>query len=66
MHLGWKAFTLGDGFEEIRREAFEECTSLERIIIPNAVKVIDDYRCARLTNVVIGNEIMEFVSCEAM
>lgn len=55
-----------NGLERIEVRAFYKCTSLERIIIPNAVKVIDDYRCARLTNVVIGNEIIEFVSCEAM
>ncbi len=61
--------TLGDGLEEIGKEAFCQCTSLECIAIPNSVKAIRDCafkKCSNLTNVEFGDEINEFVSCEAM
>ncbi len=51
---------LGNGLEEIRPGAFRECTSLERIDIPPAIKVIQDsafYRCSRLKRVESCNEL---------
>ncbi len=61
--------TLGEGLEEIREKTFKECTSLRHIVIPPAVKVIDDSafnNCSNLTSVKNCDEIEEFVSCEAM
>ncbi len=61
--------TIGDGLEESGVEAFKECISLERIIIPSAVKMIDDTAfkgCTNLTRVVFCDEIERFLSCKAM
>jgi hypothetical protein len=56
--------TLGEGLEKIEWCASENCTSLERIVIPPAVKDIDDsaFRsCSNLTNTVFCDEIEEIV-----
>ncbi len=60
---------LGAGLEEIRPAAFRACTSLERIEIPPAIKVIHDHAlhsCCRLKKVAFCSKIEEFVTCEAM
>ncbi len=61
--------TLGDGLEEIGEWAYDNCTSLEHIIIPPAVKKIHDYAfklCSNLTNIEFCGYIEEFVTSEAM
>jgi hypothetical protein len=45
------------------------CSSLERIIVPPAIKTIEDNAfadCLNLTNVELCEEIEEIVSCDAM
>jgi hypothetical protein len=59
--------TLGNSQEEIGEDAFGQCTSLEKIIIPPAVKVIDDTTfkfCQSLTTMEFCDEIEEFMSCK--
>jgi hypothetical protein len=54
--------TLSDGLEEIGREAYQDCESLELIIMPNAVKAIKDYtfyKCSGLTTVTLGDGLEE-------
>ena len=61
--------TLGDGPEEIGDEAFENRTSIEKILFPPAFREIDDTTfkgCTNLTNVEFCPQIEEFVSSEAM
>ncbi len=61
--------TLGDGPEEIGKKAFEDCESMEEIVIPTAVKKIHDMAfkgCTNLTRVKFCDEIEDFVSCDAM
>ena len=53
---------LNKELEEIGREAFEYCTSMEETVIPNAVRDIEDYafgNCMRLTRVTLGNGLEE-------
>ncbi len=66
---GLTSVTLGQGVEEIWEEAFYQCYSLEHIVTPPAVKVVDDTAfnyCSMLTSVEFCDEIEEFVSCEVM
>ena len=61
--------TLGSGLEEIGVEAFCHCESMEEIVIPPAVRDIDDTAfegCTNLTRVKFCDEIEKFVSCVAM
>jgi hypothetical protein len=54
--------TLGDGVEVIRKYAFNECSSLRGIVIPNAVKSIKEGalgNCSWSTTVILGNELEE-------
>ena len=49
---------LGDGLEVIRTRAFAYCRSLERIVIPRGVKVIDKWafeHCSQLTTVELNH-----------
>jgi hypothetical protein len=58
--------TLGDVLEEIGEEAFQDCTSLEIIVIPRAVKEIHSEafpRYSNLTRVKFCYKIEKFVSC---
>ena len=58
----WGGMTveLGDGVEYIGKKEFFKCTSLRRIMIPRAVKVIHQnafYRCSQLRKVEFCPEI---------
>ena len=58
---------LGEGLEEIGANAFEHCTSLQRIVIPHTVKLIRPRSfngCAQLTNVQL-NERLRIIGKEA-
>jgi hypothetical protein len=53
---------LGNGLEEIGKEAFKYCELLYRIIIPNAVRVIEYgafSNCSELTTVTLGGRLVE-------
>jgi hypothetical protein len=55
---GLTTISLGDGLEEIGAGAFGNCTSLEEIVIPKAVKAMEDgaySECSTLTTVTLGN-----------
>jgi hypothetical protein len=65
---------LGQGLEEIRVGAFQECTSLREVLIRPAVKAIKDmaYSCStQLTTAVLGEELEEiggqaFLECTSL
>ncbi len=48
--------TLGDGLEEIGERAYCKCTSMHRIVVPNAVKTIKGSAfngCLRMMTVIL-------------
>jgi hypothetical protein len=53
---GLTTVILGEGLEEIGQEAFNECTSLHEIVIPNAVKTIKDRHS---TTAILGEGLEE-------
>ena len=65
---------INDGLEEIGRGVFQYCSSLERIIIPNAVKRIKKYAfsgCVEMMTVTLGEGLKEigehaFERCESL
>jgi hypothetical protein len=64
--FGCRLLTIADlnneGLEEIGVWAFQYCTSLQRIVIPPAIRVIGKwafYVCSRLTFVVLGGGVEE-------
>jgi hypothetical protein len=57
-----KIVNLGEGLEEIGAEAFGECTSLQEILIADAVKAMKDRAfawCFQMTIVVLGKGLEE-------
>jgi hypothetical protein len=65
--------TLGEGLEEIGESAFKY-TSLESIVIPNAIRTIERQvfsGCTRMTNITLGDGVEEiekfaFINCESL
>ena len=51
-----------DGVEVIKKQAFQDCRSLRKILIPPSVRAIKDWAfsgCKELTTVILGNELEE-------
>ena len=61
--------TLSDGLEEMGGRAFVNCTSIEEILIPPAIRDIHDTTFNGSTNLMrvkFSDKIEEFVPCDAM